>query len=80
MNKKQYEDNTDVKTQQFNVLAVPYNKAFVVLREKQEELKNSKLEPEVKKEIETISREFKDNNLVDNASVLKKTKKQINYN
>lgn len=80
MNKKQYEDNTDVKTQQFNVLAVPYNKAFVVLREKQEELKKSKLNLEVIKQMEEMSKKFKDNNLVDNASVLKKTKKQINYN
>ena len=75
MNKRQYEDNTDVKTQQFNVLAVPYDKAFVVSKEKQEELKNSKLEPEVKKEIETISREFKDNNLSKNAKVLKRKNK-----
>lgn len=60
------------KNQQFDVLAVPYNMAFVVSKEKVDAFKNIKQDPEVKQQIKEISEEFKVNNLSKEVPILQK--------
>lgn len=60
--------------QNFEVLAVPSNTAFVVAPEKVEELKNSKPDPEFVKQMEENASKININNFVDKGRVLKKTK------
>lgn len=56
----------------FDVLAVPCDRAFVVVPEKVEEFKNSKSNPEIIEQTEEMAEEFRTNNL---GPVLKKTRK-----
>ncbi len=47
-------DNMDKEKQNFEVLAVPYGRAFVVAPDKVEEFKNAKPNPEIRKEMEEM--------------------------
>lgn len=69
-----YTDEEKVETEQqtFDVLAVPYDKPFVVESENVEEFKNTKANPEVIEQTEEMAEKFRTNNL---GPVLKKTKK-----
>lgn len=60
--------------QNFQVLAVPSNTAFVVAPEKVEEFKNSKPDPEFVKQMEENASKININNSVDKGPVLKKIK------
>lgn len=64
------------KQQNFEILAVPCDRAFVVSPEKTEEFKNQKANLEVEQKIEEIIDKLRINNLVNDGHVLKKTKKQ----
>lgn len=58
--------------QNFEVLAVPCDRAFVVSPEKTEEFLNSKPNLEIRKQQEEMAKLFKVNNLVDEGPILKK--------
>lgn len=68
------DNKEEVETEQqvFDVLAVPCDRPYVVAPEKVEELKNTKVNPEVIEQTEEMVEEFRTNNL---GPVLKKTKK-----
>ena len=63
------------KESKFDPLAVSHDRAFIVDLEQAEELKNEKLNPKIKQQIEEIADEFRVNNLVEEGKVLKKTTK-----
>lgn len=66
-------ENTE--KQNFDVLSVPCDKAFVVTPEKSEEFKNLKPTSKVRQGIEDIVKKFRINNLSEKENVLKKTRK-----
>ena len=60
---------------QFDILAVPCDRAFVVSQEKAEEFKNLKLDPAVRQQMEEMAERFRVNNLTEEGPVLRKTRK-----
>ena len=60
---------------QFDVLAVPCDRAFIVSPEKAEEFKNLKPDPVVRQQMEEMAERFRVNNLNDEGPVLKKKRK-----
>lgn len=66
--------NYNKEKQNFEVLAVPCDRAFVVSREKTEEFLSVKPDPEIRKQQEEMAKIFKINNLFDEGPVLKKKK------
>lgn len=60
--------------QQFEVYAVPYRRPFVVSRDKVEDFKNQKPNPETRKQIEELAERFKVNNLVEGPVLQRKVK------
>lgn len=65
--------DSSIVEKQFDVLAVPFDGAFVVSKEKAEEFKNAKPNPEVRQQMEEMTEKFRVNNLVEEGTVLKKT-------
>lgn len=63
--------------QKFDILAVPYDKPFVVSQEKVDEFKNSTTSKNDNEKISQMDKIFIKNNLVDECSVKKLSKKKI---
>ena len=61
--------------QKIDILAIPYDRACFVVQDKAEEIINSKISSDCKQQIEEMAETFKNNNLVKEKSVLKKTRK-----
>lgn len=71
------EDNYDckeIKINDFDVLAVPCSKAFVVAPEKVEEFKKERQNFEARKKVEEMAEKVRINNLVNDEVVLKRSK------
>jgi len=62
--------------QNFEVLAVPYDRAFVVSPDKTEEFLSAKPDPEIRKQQEEMAKLFKSHILTDEGPILKKTIKK----
>jgi len=60
---------------QFDVLAAPCDRAFVVSPEKAEEFKNLKPDPAVRQQMEEMAEKFRVNNLAEEGPVLRKIRK-----
>ncbi|MBQ9072736.1 MAG: hypothetical protein IJY25_06225 [Bacilli bacterium] len=63
--------------QKFDILAVPCAKAFVVSREKSEELKNSTASKSSNERISQFDKIFRKNNLIDEGPIKKLSKKKL---
>lgn len=67
--------SSNKERKQFDVLAVPCDRAFVVSPEKVEEFKNSRPNRGVRQQNEEMVNKLRINNLVEEGPVLKKTRK-----
>ena len=65
-----------INKENFNVIAVPCDRAFVVVPEQTKEIKNQTNNKENNEQISQMAETFKRNNLINEGSVLKKTRKK----
>lgn len=56
----------------YDVMAIPYNKPFIIANSKKQDFLSKKPDPEIIKNNEMISQKFKENNLKVKTIVLKK--------
>lgn len=66
------------EAQHFNVLAVPYRKAFVIARDKKEDFLTKKADPKVIAEMEATASKLNINNLTEKGPVLVKKRRVFN--
>lgn len=74
---KEVFENHSLEKQQFNVMAVPSNRPFVVSSERMEDFKTEKTSAATYREIFKLAEEFNNNNLSSEGPVLKKVRTSL---